>query len=322
MSTTEFASAVAAVRALEGTLLSKSDIDRMIAARNVSEIAGILISAGKNVQGDSDDLLSSLESELDDVWNYIMEFATGSKSLAVLLYRNDFHNLKAAIKSFVTNTEPRRCFVRPTNLDLESLPEIISKKNYDRLPDYMSSAAAEAYDILTRTMDGQISDAVIDAAALKAMQNDSAKYGGDFLLKYSAVMTDCADIKTAYRCSKMAKSRQFLETAVCGGELDKEQLISAALRGTESFVSWLETTQYSEASEMLRESTAAFEKYCDDLVMNLAGDARMQAFGVEPLAAYFIAKEAELKNVRIILVCKKCGVSNDIITERMRMLYV
>ena len=48
----------------------------------------------------------------------------------------------------------------------------------------------------------------------------------------------------------------------------------------------------------------------------------MTAFGASPLAAYFIAKETELKCIRIILSAKLSHVSGEIIRERMRELYV
>ena len=73
---------------------------------------------------------------------------------------------------------------------------------------------------------------------------------------------------------------------------------------------------------MLKESPAKFEKWCDDIIVELAETSRMQAFGVEPLAAYFIAKEAEIKDIRILTVCKESGTDNETITERMRKLYV
>ena len=106
------------------------------------------------------------------------------------------------------------------------------------------------------------------------------------------------------------------------GELGKEQLIRAALGGTESLFSYLEGTAYSDAAVLLKDSAAQYEKWCDDVIMELAETARMQAFGSEPLAAYFIAKEAEIKNLRILSVCKEFGADKETITERMRKLYV
>lgn len=323
MSTTRFASAVGAVRALESTLLTQSDIDRMISAEDVDEIAGILVSGGRNIPDDHDLLLDALENELVDVWNYITDFAPDSPELKIILYRNDFHNLKAALKTLIMNGDPKSCFVRPSNIPPDTLPDIIAAKDFESLPPYMSDIAAQAYDVLTRTLDGQLTDAMTDAATLAAMQHDAEETGENFIIRYSSLLTVCADIKTAYRCSRMKKNRQFIETAVCGSrELDKNSLVNAALRDTAGFLNWLDTTPYSEAASKLRESTASFEKYCDDLLVSAAEDARMKAFGIEPLAAYYIAKEAELKDVRIILVCKKSGISKEIIMERMRRLYV
>ena len=57
-------------------------------------------------------------------------------------------------------------------------------------------------------------------------------------------------------------------------------------------------------------------------MIELAQTSRMTAFGTEPLAAYYLAKEAEIKNLRIISVCKESGTDRETITERMRKLYV
>ena len=141
--------------------------------------------------------------------------------------------------------------------------------------------------------------------------------------KYAELITVRADIKTAYRCSRMKKQRSFIETAICGSsELDKDSLVRASLGGTEGLFSYLESTSYGDAARMLADSPAKFEKWSDDVIMDLAETARMEAFGADPLAAYFIAAEAELKNLRIISVCKESGTDRETITERMRKLYV
>ena len=67
---------------------------------------------------------------------------------------------------------------------------------------------------------------------------------------------------------------------------------------------------------------ARFEKWCDDIIIELAESARTMAFGAEPLAAYYIARETEQKNLRILSVCKEFGADKKTITERMRKLYV
>ncbi len=311
MSGTKYANAVAAVRAMESSLLTHNDIDQLIASRSLSEYSSAL--ASKDRANDT----------LEAVWEMLRGYAPEDKELEILLYRSDFHNLKAALKAVISGREPEHYFIKPTNLDLSALTEAIRSKDYERLPEYMQKTAAEAYELLTRTLDGQLSDSLIDTAALNAMQEAAQKHGGSFMQQYAELTTMYADMKTAYRCALMKKPRSFIETAICGSpELDKDDLVRAALEGTDGLFAYLENTQYGDIAKLLRDDPAQFEKQCDDAIIELAETARMQAFGVEPLAAYYIAKEAEIKDLRIISVCKESGTDNETITERMRRLYV
>ncbi|MDE5582557.1 MAG: V-type ATPase subunit [Ruminococcus sp.] len=311
MGGTQYAVAVGAVKAMENFLLSNSDMEQLINA---------------DTQADFDMILSAKSTEnktLSDVWDMLKSYVGDSRELEILLYRNDFHNLKAVLKAMISNRSPENYFIEPSNVTPETLEEAFRTKNADILPDYMRETAEQAYELLTKTLDGQLADSFIDTSALTAMQNSAGKYGGDFMRKYVDLITVYADIKTAYRCSKMNKQRAFLETAVCGSsELDKKSLIRAILSGTDGLLSFLEHTPYAEAVGLLKESPAKFEKYCDDAVTELAESTRMQAFGAEPLIAYYIAKEAEIKNVRIISVCRESGAGKETITERLRKLYV
>ncbi|WP_303835917.1 V-type ATPase subunit [Ruminococcus flavefaciens] len=313
MNDTKYANAVGAVRAMENSLLTGTDIDQLINSRSKAETASIIASRSGSNNSES----------LSDVWEMLREYAPDCKELPILLYRNDFHNLKAVLKAIISNREPKQYYIEPSNVELSTLVEAINSKEYDLLPNYMQSTAEEVYELITQTLDGQVSDSFIDASALKAMQKSAEESGSSFMQKYAELLTVCADVKTAYRCSILGKSAQFMESAICGStELDKEQLIRAALSGTESLFSFLEGTPYSDAAALLKESAAQYEKWCDDVIMELAETARMQAFGSEPLAAYFIAKEAEIKNLRILSVCKEFGADKETITERMRKLYV
>ncbi len=314
MSGIKYAKAVAALRAMESSLLSRNDIDQLIASRSKAEMNALLASK-KNTD--------TPQSTLKDVWELIRNYAPDCEELKILLYRNDFHNLKAVIKAMIHNRDPKIYYIEPSNVSLEILTEAIRKKEYELLPEHMRQTAEEAYDLVTETLDGQLSDTLIDRSCLEAMQEDAAKSGGEFMQRYAELTAAAADIKTAYRCSLLKKQYPFIEKALCGTkELEKGDLARAAAEGTEALFAVLENSGYSEAAALLKESPAKFEKWCDDIIVELAETARMRAFGPEPLAAYFIAKEAEIKDIRILTVCKESGADNDTITERMRKLYV
>ncbi len=56
--------------------------------------------------------------------------------------------------------------------------------------------------------------------------------------------------------------------------------------------------------------------------MTMLREAKMFALGPEPIIAYVMAKENEVRNVRIIMIGKKNGVATAEIAERLRESYV
>ena len=308
---TRYADAVAAVKALEGSLLTRSDMEQLVSAPGGSELNALI----RSKKG-TDAPLS-----LENVWSLISSYAPECKDLKILLYKNDFHNLKAALKALIAGKEPEKYYIRPTSLVLSELSVLISHKDFEDLDDTIRNTAEEAYELLTRTLDGQLADSFIDAASIRKMITASDECCS-LIKRYAQLTAACADIKTAYRCALMKKNRSFLELAIAGSPgLDKEELITASLSGTESLFEYLSYTEYEEGASLLKTSPAKFEKWSDDIIMALADEARLGSFGPEPLAAYYIASETELKNLRILSVCKEFGADDSTITERLRRLY-
>ena len=119
------------------------------------------------------------------------------------------------------------------------------------------------------------------------------------------------------------KSKDFIERSLAGcATRDKGNLTEAALSGQDAVLSYLEMTDFKEGAEQFRESTSKFEKWCDDLLMECVSEAKYTPFGVEPIVAYYVARDAEVKTARIILSAKKNNLSADMIRERVRTLYV
>ena len=87
-------------------------------------------------------------------------------------------------------------------------------------------------------------------------------------------------------------------------------------------MSYLSTTVYAAGAALVSESPSAFEKWCDDEGLALLERTKYEFFGPEPLIAYYLSKEAELKNVRILLAAKENNIPVNEIRQRMRRLYV
>ena len=75
-------------------------------------------------------------------------------------------------------------------------------------------------------------------------------------------------------------------------------------------------------AEALAESPSAFERWCDNKIIQTIKPQKYNPFSVEPLVAYVLARENEIKTVRIILSAKANNLPEDSIRERVREMYV
>ena len=90
----------------------------------------------------------------------------------------------------------------------------------------------------------------------------------------------------------------------------------------EAIYTYLESVGYSDAVEEMKKSPAAFEAWCDNIIIRKIRPQLYQPFGLGPLAAFILARDNEIKTVRIILSGKRNGFSEEYIRGRVRETYV
>ena len=321
MKDTAFTFAVAKIRAIETKLLNSSDLEQLITASDYE--ATIKIIKEKGIAGEKEDINSSLKNQMLETWLLLREISPDLSSLETLVVKNDFHNLKAALKYLVSGSKGEDFFIVPSLVKPEQVKSAVLSKKFYELPKFLENAAEKAYDILVRTRDGQLADILIDAITLDNMIQRAEQSDNAFIQRLVELICVTTNIKIAYRAAKTGKDEVFLQTALCNAKnLDKSALISAAKKGPEELLAYLSETRYSDAAKNIKISVTAFEKWCDDIIMSHIESAKYKSFGVEPLIAYYIAKETEIKTLRIILSCKYNNIQADIIRERVRKLYV
>ena len=180
-----------------------------------------------------------------------------------------------------------------------------------------------ALDVLLHTGDGQLSDIMIDKAALIRILDAGKRSDSDILRTYAELTVACADIKTALRACLMKKDRSFLDRALAPCDsLDIADLAVAASESTDAVYEYLGRTVYSDAIQQIRTSLSAFERWCDNLLIEKIRPEIHHPFTIGPLAAYILARNNEIKCVRMILSGKINDLSADSIRERVREAYV
>ena len=321
----DYTYAVARIRGRELSLFGQPVMEHLLACKTCGEALRFLADKG---WGSPEKPLTEenvLEEETRKTWDLISEMIKDMSVFDVFRIADDYHNLKAALKlAYVQSGIDRsRVYVTGGRIEPELIEKAALERDFSALPKDMRGAAAEAQDTLLHTGDGQLCDIILDRASLEAVYAAGQESGDEVLKKYAELTVAAADIRIAVRCGKVGKSLDFIRRALadCGG-IDTEALAHAALSGTESVAGYLEGTAFSPAAEALRKSPAAFEKWCDDLIIDYIRPQKYNPFTLGPLAAYILARRNEIKCVRMILTGKQNELADDMIRERLREMYV
>ena len=324
MSDMKYTYAVARIRALETSLFSKETIEQLLGCHTKQQCLTFLGERNwGSVDVPTDDVESILVCEKEKTWELIRELLEDVSQFDVLLYPDLFHNLKAAIKKLAGATNRDDIFIANTSPSGEEMFDIIKLKEFHRLPKNMQTAAERALETLLHTGDGQLCDIIIDQATLNAIYEAGRVSGDEVVRKYAETLVATANIKIAMRAYQTGKSIEFMRQSMSLCDtLDVEKLAEATLQGMDAIQKYLEGTHYADGAQMLVQASSMFECWCDNQVMNIIRPQAHNPFSVGPLMAYLLARENEIKTVRIILSGKFNELSEDSIRERVRDMYV
>lgn len=323
MRDTDFAYGVARIRANENSLLSHADIGQLIAAPGLAGALRILADKGWQTPAKAGGFTDMLEAESIRTWQLMIESVPDIGVFHALIVKNDFHNLKAAMKTVFSGEKPSAYYIEPSIVPPSLIGEAVEKMNFDLLPGYMRQPALDAYDAVVRLENGRLADIFLDTAVLDTAI-DFAKSSGSVLLAGITQLTGAAaNIKTAVRCASIGRDAEFILRTLCRCELlDSEGLAAAALAGEDALIAFVAASPLGESAEALKKGLAAFEKRCDEAVAGLVKNAKYTPLGPDPVLAFYIYRDAEIKNVRIILNAKHNNLPSQIISKRVREVYV
>lgn len=316
--------AVARTKALEVSLLSNQDIADLVATKNYRAALAFILEKGWGDAESGNDPAKILKAETDKTWEEIRSMSMDMSIFAPLSYRHLYHNLGAAIKEMVTESgNAERIFFSDTEISGEEMLRIVNERDYYALPVHMRAVAQEAVEVMLHTKDGQLCDSIVDRGALEAMESAANATGNKFLIDYVKSVIAVTNIRIALRGAGSGRSKEFLERAVANVSfMNTTKLKTAASAGVEAVMEFLRTEGYADAAEAAGESNSVFERWCDNRVIETIKSQKYLADTPGPVIAYLLARENEIKTVRIILTCKQNKVPEDAIKERVREMYV
>ncbi len=307
----DYTYAVARLRSLEKKLLTTAELEKLINADNAAEAVKTLASLGWKSTEDFEELL---HSELVGVFSLIEELG-GASLLKVLRTKYDYHNLKAFIKGELTSQNSDGLVIDLGNIAAAKIKNAILNRDYRELSEHMQKAIPLSYEQYARIADAQLVDIIFDSALLAEMLEYAKAQPEEKFFSLIKIQLDMHNIKTFIRVRNMGRSHGFIERVIAdGGNIPPEFYISKINSSSEGEGNIFDKTPYAAAFA----ADTNLERELDNMFLNKVKAIRQGAFGLAPLAAYFWMKENEIKNVRIILTCKRAGINEDAIRQRLR----
>jgi V/A-type H+-transporting ATPase subunit C len=142
-----------------------------------------------------------------------------------------------------------------------------------------------------------------------------------FLESLYRTRVDITNIRTMLRL-KMAEREErdlFLE----GGFLETSRFVHGLDAGYEALAGLFYATCYNDVVEggvnylTSKQSFLGLERLCEEHMMGFLKTTQVLASGPQPVIAYFLRKENEIRTLRMVLSCKKNSLDTKLILDRL-----
>lgn len=323
--------AVGRIRVLENKLLSKEKVERMIEADTPADVLKIL---AESEYGTGQELASAhdyeklLAAELRKVYDFIEE-VTPDKELTDLFWlQYDIHNLKVLLKARAIGggDEP---LMDTGSIVSDSLKAAVYKGDHSDVPPFVSEVLREIDEKYGERFDPHRIEVALDKAGYKRIFDVLSRKKNAFLQEFFQKRVDLINIKMLLRAKGLGEDAGFLSgMLIPGGTIADELLIKAFDEPVDKLVYALKDSEYAQVVTLgvrafeRDSSLTVYERLADDFLLHFVKSRSFDPLGFEAIAGYIMAKENEIKLVRLIMVGKINNISTDKIRERLRDVYV
>ncbi len=323
----------AIVKTFENKLLNPDRVRRMLDADNLTDAVRVLYECGYNesmITQSPDDIDAILSDELVKTVMFFKKMCADANLVKVVMRRYDYHNLKVYLKEKYGAADPADSVYPFGEMGPDKIRQVVKEETYNDFPPVMGDAVRLLKKIFAA---GEPSGKLIDVTIDVAMYNETSQYAkkikNGHIRQYYSCEADLRNVCTAARMKMHGFSKEAMAVQlVAGGNLDSDKLYRM-FDGTPDTAPYIFiTTGYynliKELSQIMSEKKplSDFETKADDFLFSLSRIDKDNYFDSNPLFCWFIEKIAEIKAVKLILVCKKNGLRNDAIREKLKTIYV
>ena len=267
-----------------------------------------------------------LKEELTNFYDELFDISPSKIPVKLLTLKYFYHNLKVLIKEDIGKKDLKDLYMNIGDFDLKEYKDALLKGSKKNKYFELITKVEELYE---EKKDPQLIDIYLDNAYFIELLELANESKVDLFIKYAKNLIDFTNIRTLLRAKKQEKSPEFLRSIIIeGGNIREETYLDLLNReissDTDAFKK-LEIYKYiKEALDSFKErgNLSDFGREMDNYFIDLIKDVKYITYGPEVVFANALAKEIEIKNLRIILVSKLNGLDSEFIREKLRDTYV
>ncbi len=317
-----YAFATAKVRALETTLLARAAFTEAANAPGLAEAMEILGSDYAFApNADAQQIEATLLNKRTETRQLFEMLIDDEKMTELFRARTDFMNMRLAIRRVVVGKPIGTDYTDQGNVNADDFEQIFEQEDYARLPEYLQDTVELAVLGYYQDKDIRRIDYAIDRCQADFKLAHSEKLGSVFLNELFKMEIDLNNIRTMLRL-KFVESDQtkvFIE----GGYIEPARLTSCLDIGFEAIAANFFATPYHHTIEaginylIQEKSFIKLEALCDDYIAGYLQSTSQITAGSQPIAAYLLLKENEIRQVRMVLTAKRNALAKQIILDRI-----
>jgi len=330
----EYTYAVGRIRELERGLLSKALLNKITEAADLASALNILIESDLGCYRfdihNPIDFEASLNQELSYTYKVIRDISPYPFLYYIFSLRYSFHNIKILIKSkYLEEKNFSKILSEISTINIRNLEAVIKEEKYEEISVSFGSAIKKAISEYDKLKDPEIIDLTLDIERYNIISNILNDIEVPFLKKFIKINIDLNNIITSIRIKLRGEDKNYLrKVLIDGGDLDTKNILEIYNSPLSSWNTKFLKTDYEKVVKMgLKDyqennSLMEIERLRDDFILSFVKVGKIITFGIEPLVGFLVAKENDIKNIRIILSGKLNKLSPDQIKERVRDTYV
>jgi V/A-type H+-transporting ATPase subunit C len=326
---TRYAYAVGRIRALETRLLSRADFSRLLDAEDYAAALRALMEMGYSVSEERAEHEPVLVAEQQKALALLEQLSQDERLAAVFRRRYDFHNLKVLLKAKHSRQEMDQAILDLGALAVDVISEAVIGDEPGRLPGPLGDAYRAAEEAFGQTKSPGDLDVAVERQQYAYMAGELAPLKSPFLKAWLEWEVDLLNIKSFLRLKWLGEELKAFDAVMLpGGSLPAGFFRPLREESLDTLGQAFQRTSYGKAvtegiSQLkAQKSFAPLERSCDDLMIALLKRSRETSFGVEPVVAFVLLKEFEIKGIRAIMVGKLNGLPKERIKERLPGAYI